>query len=325
MTGQGRQDRAMSNEDMEFITIAENIRTLAETIVNIRNAAEIVDKRQKELYDIYNRLSCDLSALAQSDESDAAIAYAVLSGALHSASNIQREYASKERFLFLEPFKQYVSLCESAIKVIKLREIKAHSIEEAREELLKAKINHNKASGTKRKELERTVKKCKKNVEKTIESVEKVTDIVKSEIRRFNTEKMAGFKETIVNYIILQKIYDEKFKKIFDDVIPDLEEIKVEELSKAAAEKADSMITVPEEEPEKEEDKKRRERRLKRKEEARKAAMKKREKEKSKSKKSSKGKSKSGKKKSHKKKESSSESESEEESGSGSGSGLDSD
>lgn len=178
--------------------------------MNIKKAAEEMCKKEKELYDTYQKCSCDISALSQSEENDAAVAYAAIAGILHNASNLQREKAAKERLLFLEPFKQYVLLCDSVIKVIKTREIKELSIEHAREALLKAKVAATKASGSKRKELEREAKKAKKNVEKAVQSVEDITNIVKDEIKRFNVEKMSSFKETIINYIILQKTYDEK-------------------------------------------------------------------------------------------------------------------
>lgn len=334
-----RSDSSATEDDMEFLSIVEQINTAAMQISDVHKAIEVMNARQKELYMSYAAYAEDFKALSQIEDEKFGIIFHKLGKSLRKVADLQRERAVKEKVLFLEPFKEYVMWCGAALKSIKQREDKAQVIEQAREELHKAKVSHAKllaagAPSSKKRESDREIKRCKKEVQKAIKSIEGITNIVKEELKRFNSDRLVKFRKTILNFVAVQMDYNAKFNQVFEELKPDIEKVDVEAVAEEYATKAGEVITIPEEEVEKEEDRKRREKREKKKEKLRKEKLAQREKErkerekereKERAKKPKKGSSKPAKKggKGKGKKKASSSSSSESESSSGSSSDSD--
>lgn len=337
-----RSDSSATEDDMEFLSIVEQINTAAMQISDVHKAIEVMNSRQKELALSYAAYAEDFKALSQIEDERFGIIFHKLGKSLRKIADLQRERAVKEKVLFLEPFKEYVMWCGAALKSIKQREDKAQIIEQARDELHKAKVNHAKllaagAPSSKKRESDREIKRCKKEVQKAIKSIEGITNIVKEELKRFNSDRLVKFRKTILNFVAVQMDYNTKFEQIYAELKPDIDAVDIEAVSEEYATKAGEVVTIPEEEVEKEEDKKRREKREKRKEKLRKEKLaqrekerkereKEREKERAKKPKKSASKSKKGKGgKGKGKKKASSSSSSESDSGSSSASSSDSD
>lgn len=340
MVQKNRTESSGTEDDMEFLAIVEQINNSSVQIAEAQKAIEIMCLRQRELYTSYSTYAEDFKALSQIEDEKFGIIFHKMGKSLRKMADLQKERAIKEKVLFQEPFKEYVLFCGAALKAIKQREEKAVVIENAREQLHKAKVNHAKllaagAPSSKKRESDREIKRCKKDVQKAIKSIEGITNIVKSEIKRFNGDRLKKFRTTILNFITVEMEYNQKFETLFSELKPDVDAPNIEEVAEEYATKAGEVIEVPEEEVEKEEDRKRREKREKRKEKLRKEKLAQREKErkerekekakerskKSKSKPKSKPKPKKGK---GKKKVSESESETESETPSESGSDYDS-
>lgn len=340
MVQKNRTESSGTEDDMEFLAIVEQINNSSVQIAEAQKAIEIMCLRQRELYTSYSTYAEDFKALSQIEDEKFGIIFHKMGKSLRKMADLQKERAIKEKVLFQEPFKEYVLFCGAALKAIKQREEKAVVIENAREQLHKAKVNHAKllaagAPSSKKRESDREIKRCKKDVQKAIKSIEGITNIVKSEIKRFNGDRLKKFRTTILNFITVEMEYNQKFETLFSELKPDVDAPNIEEVAEEYATKAGEVIEVPEEEVEKEEDRKRREKREKRKEKLRKEKLAQREKErkerekekakerskKSKSKPKAKPKPKKGK---GKKKVSESESETESETPSESGSDYDS-
>jgi len=147
-------------------------------------------------------------------------------------SSTYSELAERETTVFDEPMKEYVRILASVKAAIGARDGALRAYNAAQSAMLgkKERLEKLRASGGKEEKaaaLARELTEAEEAANLAKAHYESVAARVDAEMGRFQTEKLADFKRTVVGFISLQLEYSQRTQQAWRDLLPKLEEIAV--------------------------------------------------------------------------------------------------
>lgn len=141
-------------------------------------------------------------------------------------SNLYTEQASKENDSFEEPMKDYIRILAQCKQAIAARDAALAAYNAAQSNLLQKKDRLERAKEEKAGALRKEVQQAEEHVTHSKSHYEKVVATVDSEMARFQREKLADFKQIVVNFVSAQLECSQRIQATWQGLLPQLEAIE---------------------------------------------------------------------------------------------------
>jgi len=141
-------------------------------------------------------------------------------------SNLYTEQASKENEAFEEPMRDYVRMLAQCKQAIAARDGALSAWNAASAALLAKRDRLERAKEDKAAALRAEVQEEEKNVAYCKAEYEKVAAVVDAEMARFQREKLADFKQMVVNFVTIQLECSQRIQATWQGLLPQLEAIE---------------------------------------------------------------------------------------------------
>ena len=141
-------------------------------------------------------------------------------------SNLYTEQASKENEAFEEPMRDYVRMLAQCKQAIAARDGALSAWNAASAALLAKRDRLERAKEDKAAALRAEVQEEEKNVAYCKAEYEKVAAVVDAEMARFQREKLADFKQMVVNFVTTQLECSQRIQATWQGLLPQLEAIE---------------------------------------------------------------------------------------------------
>eukprot|EP00753_Platysulcus_tardus_P002756 PLAT11868.1.p1 GENE.PLAT11868.1~~PLAT11868.1.p1 ORF type:complete len:451 (+),score=225.38 PLAT11868.1:33-1385(+) len=221
-------------EEAAFSDIRSYIDGLEPEMSRVHRHTQALIKRGREMGTGLFEFGLAFSLLGQSESAELGNALAEMGKTADELSKLTTEHAEKEYLFFEEPVKDYISVLGAVKLALDARDRARADYHRETASLASKRDAHNKLVATpsarpdRISAAEEAVVQAQRRVDEAKDKLDNVSDCLLAEVDRFKREKLADFKNMVIDYVQLQIDFNQKVEEHWEALMPTLKAIPAE-------------------------------------------------------------------------------------------------